>query len=157
MSSLADQAITWQDDHLVLLDQRELPSNVAFIDCHEVADVIHAIKDMVVRGAPAIGVTAAFGVVLAARVRYQQSSGSWRQDIEQDLQAMLLARPTAVNLRWAIEKMRNEISNLADGNPEPSLLSAAQTIHQEDIQANKTLGDFGATLLAKRVHSINTL
>jgi len=149
MSSLADQAIAWQDNHLVLLDQRELPSEVAFIDCHEIADVIHAIKDMVVRGAPAIGVTAAFGVVLAARARYQQSSGSWRQDIEQDLQAMLLARPTAVNLRWAIEKMRNEISNLADGNPEPSLLSTAQTIHQEDIQANKTLGDFGATLLTK--------
>lgn len=148
MSSLADQAIVWQDDHLVLLDQRELPSDVAFIDCHKVADVICAIKDMVVRGAPAIGVTAAFGVVLAARARYQQSSDSWRKDIEQDLQAMQLARPTAVNLRWAIEKMRNEISNLADGNPEPSLLNAAQKIHQEDIQANKTLGEFGATLLS---------
>ena len=147
MSSLADQAIVWQDNHLVLLDQRELPSDVCFIDCHEVAGVIHAIRDMVVRGAPAIGVTAAFGVVLAARVRYQQSPGSWRQDIEQDLQDMLLARPTAVNLRWAIEKMRNEISNLPDGDPELSLLSKAQTIHQEDILANKTLGDFGATLL----------
>lgn len=150
MSSLADQAIAWQDDHLVLLDQRKLPSDVVFIDCNEVADIIHAIKDMVVRGAPAIGVTAAFGVVLAARARYQQSSGSWRQDIEQDLQAMLLARPTAVNLRWAIDKMRNEFSKLADSNPEQSLLSTAQKIHQEDIQANKTLGDFGATLLTNK-------
>ena len=71
MSSLADQAIAWQDNHLVLLDQRKLPSDVLFIDCYEVVDVIHAIKDMVVRGAPAIGVTAAFGVVLAARARFK--------------------------------------------------------------------------------------
>lgn len=147
MSSLADQAITWQDNHLVLLDQRKLPSDVLFIDCHEVVDVIHAIKDMVVRGAPAIGVTAAFGVVLAARARFKQSAENWRQDIEQDLHDMLLARPTAVNLQWAIEKMRSEIVNLPAGDPEPNLLLAAQTIHQEDIQANKTLGDFGATLL----------
>jgi len=147
MSSLADQAITWQDNHLVLLDQRKLPSDVLFIDCHEVVDVIHAIKDMVVRGAPAIGVTAAFGVVLAARARFKQSAENWRQDIEQDLHDMLLARPTAVNLQWAIEKMRREIVNLPAGDPEPNLLLAAKTIHQEDIQANKTLGDFGATLL----------
>lgn len=147
MSSLADQAITWQDNHLVLLDQRKLPSDVLFIDCYQVVDVIHAIKDMVVRGAPAIGVTAAFGVVLAARARFKQSAENWRQDIEQDLHDMLLARPTAVNLQWAIEKMRSEIVNLPAGDPEPNLLLAAQTIHQEDIQANKTLGDFGATLL----------
>ncbi len=147
MSSLADQAIAWQDNHLVLLDQRKLPSDVLFIECHEVVDVIHAIKDMVVRGAPAIGVTAAFGVVLAARARFKQSAENWRQDIEQDLYDMLLARPTAVNLQWAIEKMRSVIVSLPAGDPEPNLLLAAQTIHQEDIQANKALGDFGATLL----------
>ena len=147
MSSLADQAIAWQDNHLVLLDQRKLPSDVLFIECHEVVDVIHAIKDMVVRGAPAIGVTAAFGVVLAARARFKQSAENWRQDIEQDLYDMLLARPTDVNLPWAIEKMRSVIVSLPAGDPEPNLLLAAQTIHQEDIQANKALGDFGATLL----------
>ncbi len=147
MSSLADQAIAWQDNHLVLLDQRKLPNDVQFIDCHEVVDIIHAIKDMVVRGAPAIGVTAAFGVVLAARARFKISAENWRQEIEQDLHDMLLARPTAVNLQWAIDKMRSEIVSLPDGDPVPSLLVAAQIMHQEDIQANKTLGDFGATLL----------
>ena len=147
MSSIADQAIVWQDNHLVLLDQRKLPSNVEFIDCHEVTEVINAIKDMVVRGAPAIGVTAAFGVVLAARARYKQSSENWCQDIEQDLHDMLLARPTAVNLKWAIEKMRSEMVNLPDGDPEPSLLYEAQSIQQEDIRANKALGKIGATLL----------
>ncbi len=147
MTSLADQAIAWKDNHLVLLDQRKLPADVQFIDCYTVADVIHAIKDMVVRGAPAIGVTAAFGVVLAARTRFKQSADSWQQDIEEDLHNLLLARPTAVNLKWAIEKMRGEFSNIRDGDPEKSLLSAAKLIHQQDIRANKTLGDFGATLL----------
>ncbi|MGH1537878.1 MAG: S-methyl-5-thioribose-1-phosphate isomerase [Gammaproteobacteria bacterium] len=151
MKSLADQAIAWQDDHLVLLDQRKLPNDVQFIHCLEVVDVVHAIKDMVVRGAPAIGVTAAFGVVLAARARYKQSADNWQQLIEQDLRELLLARPTAVNLQWAIEKMRDEIANLegvSDGiDPEPVLLNAAQIIHQEDVRANKTLGDNGAALL----------
>ena len=153
MSSLADQAIVWQKDHLVLLDQRKLPNDVQYVHCYEVADVIHAIKDMVVRGAPAIGVTAAFGVVLAARAQYKRTTENWQQEIEQDLQNMMLARPTAVNLQWAIERMRNEITNIDKninrGDPEQILLNAARIIHQEDVQANKTLGDFGATLLSR--------
>ena len=152
MSSLADQAIAWQDDHLVLLDQRKLPNEVQYIHCYEVVDVIHAIKEMVVRGAPAIGVTAAFGVVLAARAQYKQSAENWQQEIERDLQDMMLARPTAVNLQWAIDRMRDEIVNLNksinNGDPEQTLLNAARIIHQEDVQANKALGDFGATLLS---------
>ena len=145
--SLADQAIAWKDNHLVLLDQRKLPSDVKFLDCHTVADVIHAIKNMVVRGAPAIGVTAAFGVVLAARARFKQSAGTWQQDIEADLHNLLNARPTAVNLKWAIEKMRGLFPKVPHDNPEQILLDAAKLIHDEDIKANKTLGDFGATLL----------
>ena len=154
MTSLADQAIAWKDDHLVLLDQRKLPNQIAYVHCYEVRDVICAIKDMVVRGAPAIGVTAAFGVVLAARTGFKLSAESWQKDIEQDLENLSQARPTAVNLLWAIEKMRNEIvsfcsSKISDrgNNPEPALLKAAQEIHKQDIQANKTLGDYGATLL----------
>jgi len=148
MSSLADQAIAWKDNHLVLLDQRRLPNDIQYVDCHDVRDVIHAIKDMVVRGAPAIGVTAAFAVVLAARARFNQSANSWQQDIEQDLHDLLHARPTAVNLHWAIEKMRAEITNINDLDPEPILLKAAQYIHQQDVLANKALGDFGASLLS---------
>ncbi len=147
MTSLADQAIAWKDNHLVLLDQRKLPGVVQYVDCHEVADVIHAIKDMVVRGAPAIGVTAAFGVVLAARMRFRQSADNWQQVIEQDLHELLLARPTAVNLKWAVEKMRAKFSGISNEDPEQSLLHAAERIHQEDIHANKTLGNFGAELL----------
>ncbi len=150
MKSLADQAIAWRDDHLILLDQRLLPQKVEYIHCHTLQDVSQAIKDMVVRGAPAIGVTAAFGAVLAARTRYQESAANWQQAIEQDLSELSLARPTAVNLRWAIDCMRNEIVKLKSKDPEPVLLFAAKRIHQEDIQANKSLGDFGADLLKQK-------
>lgn len=147
MTSLADQAIAWKDNHLVLLDQRKLPIDVQYVDCYEVKDVILAIRDMVVRGAPAIGVTAAFGVVLAARKHIEQSSSNWQQAIEQDLHELILARPTAVNLKWAVDKMRGEISSLSTDDPEQSLLLAAERIHQEDVKANKALGNFGAELL----------
>ncbi len=149
MKSLADQAIAWQDNQLVLLDQRKLPKDVQYIQCRNVNDVIHAIKKMVVRGAPAIGVTAAYGVVLAARLRYQDSTTNWKQNIEQDLNELLCARPTAVNLRWAIENMRQEIVRSGSEDPEPALLATAKRIHQEDVQANKTLGELGANLLSK--------
>ena len=127
MKSLADQAIAWENDRLVLLDQRKLPKNVQFVHCQNVSDVIHAIKDMVVRGAPAIGVTAAYGTVLAARMRYQESATNWKQNIEQDLNDLLHARPTAVNLRWAIECMRNEIITIGSDEPESDFISSCKT------------------------------
>ena len=147
MKSLADQAIAWQDDHLILLDQRKLPSEVHYIHCHNLQDVIYAIKEMVVRGAPAIGVSAAYGVVLVAKARYQESAINWQQTVKQDLDALLTARPTAVNLRWAIDRMRTEIMILGNEDPEQSLLAIAKQIHQEDIQANKLLSDHGAKLI----------
>ncbi|MEM7400798.1 MAG: S-methyl-5-thioribose-1-phosphate isomerase [Pseudomonadota bacterium] len=147
MSIITDSAVAWQDGHLVLLDQRKLPNFVHYIQCQNIIDVITAIKDMVVRGAPAIGVTAAYGVVLAARSRYQHSIETWQQDIQYDLNALSEARPTAVNLRWAIECMQKEIADFGHGDPEPTLLATAIKIHKDDIRANKTLGDFGATLI----------
>ncbi len=147
MTSLADQAISWRDNHLVLLDQRKLPNEVQFIECYLVAEVIEAIKDMVVRGAPAIGITAAYGVVLASRVCFTNSPNNWKECIEIDLKALLQARPTAVNLKWAISRMRDVIVTIKKEDPAPILLQVAQDIHREDIQTNKTLGSYGAKLL----------
>lgn len=147
MKSLADQAIAWQDNQLVLLDQRKLPNEIQYIKCTRVEQVTEAITDMVVRGAPAIGVTAAYGVVLAARSCYENSPNHWIDCVEKDLQALRLARPTAVNLNWAIARMREVMAVIGEGNPVDKLLQAAQDIHQSDIQANKTLGDFGAQLI----------
>ena len=102
MTSLADQAIIWRDNHLVLLDQRKLPNKIQFIECSLVKEVVTAIKDMVVRGAPAIGIAAAYGVVLAARACFIDSPNYWKQCIEADLQSLYQARPTAANLQWVI-------------------------------------------------------
>ena len=147
MNSLADQAIVWQDDHLILLDQRKLPNEVHYIHCHNLQDVVYAIKEMVVRGAPAIGVSAAYGVVLLARAEFLKSASNWQQNVKQGLNVLLLARPTAVNLRWAVDRMCAEITTLRNEDPEPRLLTIAKQIHQEDIQANKLLSDHGAKLI----------
>ncbi len=147
MTSLADQAIAWKNDNLVLLDQRKLPAVVEFIECAHIDDVIAAIKDMVVRGAPAIGLTAAFGVVLAARDRLIDHPGTWRKGLETDLHELAKARPTAVNLQWAIWRMQSAIQNLDESNVVENLLQLAKKMHEEDVYANKTLGDFGAELL----------
>lgn len=154
MKSLADQAIAWKNDNLVLLDQRKLPAVVEFIECKQIDDVIAAIKDMVVRGAPAIGLTAAYGVVIAARARLLDSPETWKVALEADLQALAKARPTAVNLQWAIWRMQEVIQSLVEKNVVEKLLQVAQQMHEEDVRANKTLGNFGAGLLSNDANVI---
>lgn len=141
------RTIAWQDGALVLLDQRYLPAEETDFVCHHLADVIDAIKSMVVRGAPAIGVTAAFGVVLSARDLYRQHSDRWKEFVESDLQRLAAARPTAVNLSWAIEQMRRLIKQCPGGDPESFLLQAAQNMLVDDVRANQTMGQAGACLI----------
>jgi methylthioribose-1-phosphate isomerase len=112
----------------------------------DVRAVAQAITDMVVRGAPAIGVTAAYAVVLAARDRYQTASETWKRDIQGDLDMLRAARPTAVNLAWAVSRMARRIATL-EGDPVAELLAEARAIHEEDIEANYRMGDLGAQLL----------
>ncbi len=148
MTDQADtvEAIRWQGNGLQLLDQRVLPQEVAYLRYGDVDAVAAAIRDMVVRGAPAIGITAAYGIVLAARARFAQSPGAWKQAIESDLQTLAAARPTAVNLFWAIAHMRGLIAEI-DGDPEAALLAAARRIHNQDIAANRRMGELGAALI----------
>ena len=141
------QAVVWDDNgFLKLLDQRVLPAKYEFIEFHNSTDLAKAITDMVVRGAPAIGVAAAYAVVLAANIRYKQVPKSWKNDIEEDLHELANSRPTAVNLFWAIERMRSVILHTV-GDPTATLLAEAKNIHNEDIAANHTMGDLGAKLL----------
>ncbi|MCK4951360.1 MAG: S-methyl-5-thioribose-1-phosphate isomerase [Gammaproteobacteria bacterium] len=142
-------AIRWKDDRLELLDQRILPARHEFLPLDDVESVADAIKDMVVRGAPAIGITAAYGVVLAARKRYAESPENWTQLINNDLECLAASRPTAVNLFWAIENMRKAIDGYQGGDPVPALLELAMKIHEDDIQANRTMGEYGADLIAQ--------
>jgi len=140
--------IKWADNALYLLDQRVLPQQEVWLSYDSADLVADAISIMVVRGAPAIGVTAAFGVVLAARQAWQQAGEQWQQAIDDALEKLAESRPTAVNLFWAIERMKRLLDELPeDADPEAALLAEAMLIHQQDIAANKTMGSYGAELL----------
>ncbi|KPK40856.1 MAG: methylthioribose-1-phosphate isomerase [Gammaproteobacteria bacterium SG8_47] len=140
------RAVQWSDEALCLIDQRKLPGENTLYPCHSVSDVATAIRDMVVRGAPAIGITAAYGVVIGARARYQSSPQNWREQLAGDLAQLAQARPTAVNLAWALARMQRRI-DAALGDPVPSLLEEARRIHDEDVAANHAMGELGAALI----------
>ncbi|HEY9050654.1 MAG TPA: S-methyl-5-thioribose-1-phosphate isomerase, partial [Gammaproteobacteria bacterium] len=149
MSKIHDtiRAITWGGNSLFLLDQRILPKQKTEIELQTAQEVATAIRDMVVRGAPAIGITAAYGVVLAARQRFKEDPQQWKQNIQKDLKILADSRPTAVNLFWALDRMQNCINNI-QGDPVDVLKQEADAIYEEDIQANYTMGKLGASLIA---------
>ena len=134
------RTVFWEDDAAVLLDQRLLPVREVYNRYRDVDGMADAIRDMVVRGAPAIGIAAAFGVVLAAR----QASGD-REAIRRSCAQLAATRPTAVNLFWAIERMKRRMDR--DGPSVSALLDEAQRILSEDIAACRTLGDLGAAFI----------
>ena len=129
------RAVQWRDDCLRLLDQRKLPFDEAWVDCRDASEVAEAIHDLVVRGAPAIGITAAWGVVLAAQRG---------DDLDATMATLRAARPTAVNLMWALDRMRACIDGRADAE---SLAREAQAIQDEDLAANRAMGAMGAALI----------
>ena len=119
---MAVEPIRWNGDSLELRDQRLLPDKVSYVKCRNAGEVAQAIRDMVVRGAPAIGCAAAFGVVLSKGRGFEVLAGS---------------RPTAVNLFWALDRMKKA----------KDLESEARAIFNEDIAANKAMGKLGAELI----------
>lgn len=143
-----DRAIVWSGERLHLLDQRYLPDRTDYLELASAAAVADAIHQMVVRGAPAIGITAAFGVVLSAAEHHRAAGSDWKMKMADDMQALRDSRPTAVNLFWALERMSGLIEQLSDSeDPTPALLSEAQAIHQADIAANRHMGELGAALI----------
>ena len=141
------RAVQWEKGRLVLIDQRRLPSHNEQIVIEHLPECIDAIRSMVVRGAPAIGITAAYAVVLAARDRYLADPRGWRDALRPDLERLCAARPTAVNLRWAVERMRRAADAAAGADPVAPLLEEARRIHAEDIAANHRMGFLGAQLI----------
>lgn len=147
--SLPDRAIEWREQKLFLLDQRALPGTIDFLQLLTVEEVFHAIKNMVVRGAPAIGITAAYGVVLSALEYQKHAHKTACTHIEKDIQLLATARPTAVNLNWALQRMRTCLHACTD-EWIVALQQEAIAIHQEDIAANKLMGQLGAKYLSTR-------
>jgi methylthioribose-1-phosphate isomerase len=141
------RAVAFADGALKLLDQRRLPFEETYLQCADAGAVAEAIRDLVVRGAPAIGIAAAWGVVLEARRLVAAGSHVSAAALEPALALLNAARPTAVNLAWALRRMRNVLSR-SGGDALASLAAEAQDIQDEDLAANRRMGELGAALLA---------
>jgi methylthioribose-1-phosphate isomerase len=133
---------------LDVLDQRLLPGNIVFNTYASSHEVSEAIRTMQVRGAPAIGIAAAYGVVLSAKARFAESPTAWKVLVQKDLEELAASRPTAVNLFWALDRMGGLMSEIASGDdPVPLLVAAANRIFEDDIAANLAMGAMGAEYL----------
>jgi len=141
--------VAFEDEAVVMIDQRRLPDEEVYVRAKSHAEVAEAIRTMVIRGAPAIGVAAAFGVALAAR-RSKGKGPDLVADVERAAVDLAATRPTAVNLFWAIERMRCRLRAEApagDAAIRDGLLSEAAAIEQEDLESCHRMGDLGAMLL----------
>jgi methylthioribose-1-phosphate isomerase len=150
LNASAVTTLRWIRDRLELLDQRVLPMQVTYVGCDSADEVAHAIATMVVRGAPAIGCAAAYGVALEARRLTQLSRAVFDERLAQAVERLARSRPTAVNLRWALDRMLARAEREAGAAPEAvaaALLEEAHAIAAEDIRVNRTLGALGAALI----------
>jgi len=143
--------IRWTGDALELLDQRRLPFEVGYLACRSSDEVASAIHSLAVRGAPAIGISAAWGVVLAAREVEANDAAEAARQLEPALQRLNAARPTAVNLAWALARMRAALLRAQAGQGmdwRTALEAEARAIETEDLAANHAMGTLGASLIA---------
>ncbi len=142
--------IEWRDGTVRLLDQSRLPGAVEFLDCRDYREVADAIRELKVRGAPAIGVTAALGIALGAQSVNETEYPSFSRTVRTICDQLAATRPTAVNLFWAIERMKQKLDSL-QSQPIPwikqALIVEAQAILDEDIGLCRAMGRHGAELL----------
>jgi methylthioribose-1-phosphate isomerase len=144
---MAVKTIEWKDNRVIMLDQRLLPHKEVHRICRDYEEVAQAIREMVIRGAPAIGVAAAMGVALGA---WKSREKNFDRQFERIFATLSKTRPTAVNLFWALERMRKIYTDNRSRGVETVqrlLKEEAQKIYREDIAANRQLGKFGASLL----------
>lgn len=139
------ETIQWIDDTVVMIDQTRLPREEVFVTCRDYREVATAIRDMIIRGAPAIGVAAAMGVAIGAL-----KAGNLAAEFDEICDTLAQTRPTAVNLFWAIQRMKARYAALAgkpDSQVRAALVSEAKLIREEDIAINRAIGRHGAPLI----------
>ena len=156
------QAAAWDRDTLRLIDQRALPEETVYLEYEDYADVAEAIQTMVVRGAPAIGISVAYGMVLAARQSDAEDVESLRQDLRSAAEALESARPTAVNLTWALKRVMERASDPEIETVEAmrvAVLDEAKAIQAYEERSNEQIGQHALPLVpdgADFVHHCNT-
>src|SRR5512137_683819 len=143
-------AIAWRGRSLIMIDQRKLPGQEVYIRCRTYIQVAQAIEKMVVRGAPAIGIAAAYGLVLGSMALHAETGRSLDRDFEKVYARLERTRPTARNLFWALERMKAAYErSRAEGlrSIRAALLEEARTIEREDAETNRAIGHHGQALL----------
>ncbi len=144
------QTLEWTDAGVRFIDQTKLPTEEVYVTCKTHEQVADVIRNMVVRGAPAIGVAAAMGIALGVNNSKAESTGDLKRDLDQICDLIGKTRPTAVNLFWAIRRMQEKFERIRI-RPIPQikrdLIEEAQRMHAEDIAANQAMGRHGATLM----------
>jgi methylthioribose-1-phosphate isomerase len=144
------RTVTWAEDAVHMIDQRLLPQQLVIAEYHDYREVAQAIRDMVVRGAPAIGAAAAFGLALAGLNSHASDRLTLLRDLEQAAAHLRRARPTAVNLTWALDRLMrvatSEDLESAD-DVRQALIAAAQALADEDVAINRRMGQNGAALI----------
>ena len=144
------QTLEWTEQGVRFLDQTKLPTEEVYVTCKTYQQVADVIRNMVVRGAPAIGVAAAMGIALGVKDSSASTVGGLKQDFDQICQVIGETRPTAVNLFWAIRRMQDKFESLRIrpiGQIRQAIIAEAQSMHAEDIAANRAMGRHGATLM----------
>ena len=147
------KTLEWAKGKLILLDQTKLPGKEFYLECSTYQEVARAIKNMVVRGAPAIGVAAAFGMVLGARQSKAKDPAPFLRDMSRVGQTLVATRPTAVNLLWAVERLKRLAQeNIGKGVPAVKQILQQEAIRvlQEDIKANREIGRQGQLFVPDR-------
>jgi methylthioribose-1-phosphate isomerase len=144
--------IEWKDDAVVMIDQRKLPGVEVYVTCKTANDVAKAIKTMVIRGAPAIGVAAAMGIALAMKRSKATGTKQFTTEFQRTCDLMAGTRPTAVNLFWAIERMKQTFARAAQAGESVASIAAtleaeAKLVHDEDVASCRAMGAHGATLV----------
>jgi len=144
--------IKWHDSEVWMIDQRKLPNKVQWYVCKRGGEVIAAIRKMVIRGAPAIGIAAGMGLALGANRIRARSYEAFRRQFLILGEKMAAARPTAVNLQWAVERMKNLVESMAECSVDEikeALRTESEKILEEDIECNKKMGQYGQKLVPK--------
>jgi methylthioribose-1-phosphate isomerase len=144
------KTIEWKDNKVVMLDQSKLPNEVTYIECSDYHRVAEAIKKLEIRGAPAIGIAAAMGIALGAQTIEAGNFDEFVENLQPILDAMLGTRPTAVNIHWAVSRIKRFLSehkNTSIGNLKQQLLDESQKILDEDIAINRAIGEWGAQFI----------
>jgi methylthioribose-1-phosphate isomerase len=144
--------IEWKDDSIVMIDQRKLPSVEVYVTCKTATEMAKAIKTMVIRGAPAIGVAAAMGIALGMRKSKASGTKQFVTEFQKTCDLMAATRPTAVNLFWAIDRMKRAFADAAQAGDSVSeikqrLEAEAHRIHDEDVASCRSMGAHGAALV----------